>query len=288
MKSMKPKAYKHIQVIPLSGACGGEIHGVDIAKPMSDAVYQEVRRALLESQVIFFRDQNLTTDQLKAFAARFGELDIHTILQGLEGHPEILEVLTEPGDTNVYSEGWHADVTYQPCPTLGAILYAIEVPKVGGDTLFSSQYLAYESLSKGLQQMLLGMTGIHSSLRVYGDRQASMDLKDENMIVTKEQAQSVVSEHPVVRTHPETGRKSLFVNDHYTLGFKGMTEQESAPLLQFLLNHAIQPEFTCRFHWQKNSIAFWDNRCLLHNPIGDYLGQRRYLHRVVVAGDPPF
>ena len=281
------KPYEHIQVHRLSPACGGEIHGVDLSKPMSDDIFEEIHHALLENLVIFFRDQDLTTDQLKQFAENFGELEAHSILRGMEGHPEILEVLTEPGDINVYSEGWHADVTYQDCPTMGAVLYAIEVPEVGGDTLFSNQYLAYESLSPGMQEMLSGLTAVHSSLRVYGDRQASMDLKDENMIVTKKQAQSAEAEHPVVRTHPKTGRKSLFVNDHYTLRFSGMTEQESAPLLQYLLKHAIRPEFCCRFRWQNNSIAFWDNRCLLHNPVADYLGKRRYLHRVVVAGDRP-
>ena len=261
---------------------------MDLSQPLSDDVFQEVHKALLENLVIFFRDQDITTDQLKAFAARFGELEEHSLLRGLEGHPEVLEVVTEAEDSNVYAEGWHADVTYQACPTLGAVLYAIEVPEVGGDTLFSNQYLAFESLSPGMKQMLTGLSAVHSSLRVYGDRQASMDLKDEYLKVSKDQAQSEESDHPVVRTHPETGRQSLFVNDHYTLRFKDMTEQESAPLLQYLLNHAIRPEFTCRFRWHKHSIAFWDNRCLLHNPIADYLGKRRYMHRVVVAGDRPY
>ena len=138
-----------------------------------------------------------------------------------------------------------------------------------------------------MQNLVSKLVGVHSSSRVYGDRQASMDLKDENMIVTKTRAQSAEAEHPVVRTHPETGRKSLFVNDHYTLRFKDMSEQESNPLLQYLLTHAVRPEFTCRFRWQKNSIAIWDNRCLLHNPISDYFGERRYLHRVAIAGDKP-
>jgi taurine dioxygenase len=280
-------AYRHIQVQRLTRACGGEIHGVDLSRPLTREVFDEIHRALLETHVIFFRDQTLSPSQLKAFASRFGELDTHTILRGIPGHPEILEVLTEAEDKHVYAEGWHADVTYQPRPTMGAILYAKEVPDLGGDTLFSNQYLAYASLSEAMRKMLDGMTGIHGSSRVYGDRQSEMDLKDKNIMVSKDAARGVVSEHPVVRTHPETGRRSLFVNDHYTLRFKDMTEQESEPLLRFLLAHAIRPEFTCRFRWHKNSIAFWDNRCLLHNPVADYHGQRRSMHRVVVTGDKP-
>ena len=280
-------SYRHIQLRRLSGACGGEISGVDLAQPLSDEVFDEIHKALLATQVIFFRDQDLSPEQLKAFASRFGELDIHTILRGLHGHPEILEVLTEPQDEHVYAEGWHADVTYQSRPTMGAVLYAKEVPEYGGDTLFSNQYLAYETLSSGMQEMLKGLVAVHSSKRVYGDRQQEMDLKDANIMVSKTQAQAAETQHPVVRTHPITGRQSLFVNDHYTMRFVGMTEEESAPLLEFLLSHAIRPEFTCRFQWQKHSIAFWDNRCLLHNPIADYHGQRRLMHRVVVKGDRP-
>ena len=282
-----PPTYRHIQVERLSGACGGEIVGVDLAKPLADEVLDEVHRALLDTQVIFFRDQVLTPGQLKGFARQFGELGTHSILRGIQGHPEILEILTEAQDKHVYAEGWHADVTYQPHPTMGAILYAKEVPAVGGDTLFSNQYLAYESLSSGMRCMLSDLTAIHSAVRVYGDRQSEMDLKDENIMVSKEQARSSQAEHPVVRTHPETGRRSLFVNDHYTIRFKNMTEEESAPLLQFLLAHAIRPEFTCRFRWRKHSIAFWDNRCLLHNPIADYLGHRRSMQRIVIDGDRP-
>ena len=285
--SSEEATYRHIQVERLTSACGGEIHGVDLSQPLSDDVFDEVHRALLETQVIFFRDQQLEPEQLKVFARRFGELDIHTILRGITGHPEVLEVLTEAEDKHVYAQGWHADVTYQQRPTMGAILYAKQVPALGGDTLFSNQYLAYESLSAAMRNVLDGMIGIHGSSRVYGDRQAEMDLKDKNIMVSKDQAQSAESEHPVVRTHPETGRRSLFVNDHYTLRFKGMTELESTPLLRFLLTHAIRPEFTCRFRWQKNSIAFWDNRCLLHNPVADYQGQRRSMHRVVITGDRP-
>ena len=179
-------------------------------------------------------------------------------------------------------------------PTLGAVLYALEVPEVGGDTLFSNQYLAYEALSPGMRKLLGGLSAVHRAARVYGDSQTEMDPKwrlradrRDTLMVEKAEVQLAEAEHPVVRTHPETGRRALFVNDHFTLRFKGMTEQESAPLLDYLLRHAIRPEFTARFRWREGSIAFWDNRCTLHCPIADYHGQRRFMHRVVVRGDRP-
>ena len=283
----QPQHYQHISVHPLSGAVGAEIHGVDLTAPVSDEVFAEIHRAFLAHLVVFFRDQTLTPGELKTFAARFGTLDIHTILKSIDGHPEILGVFTEPEDVHVYAEGWHADVTYQERPTLGAVLYALEVPAVGGDTLFSNQYLAYESLSPAMRKMLNGLSAVHSAERVYGERQSEMDIKDDMVVVDPEMARSQCCDHPVIRTHPETGRRSLFVNDHYTMRFKDMTEQESAPLLKFLLKHAIRPEFTARFKWRNGSVAIWDNRCVLHCPIADYHGHRRHMHRVVITGDRP-
>ena len=279
--------YRNIDVVPLSGACGAEIGGVDLSKMISQSVFSEIRQALLEWHVVFFRDQCLSSEALKNFARGFGELELHTILKGLEGHPEILEVVTDAEDEHVYAEGWHADVTYQERPTMGAVLYAKEVPELGGDTLFSNQYMAYEALSFGMRRLLSGLNAVHSSKYVYGDRQSEMDLKDEYLQVSRTDAQGAESIHPVIRTHPETARQSLLVNDHYTIRFEGMTETESQPLLQYLLSHATRPEFTCRFRWERHSIAFWDNRCVLHNPIADYQGYRRLMHRVVIRGDIP-
>lgn len=279
--------YRHVSVLPLSGALGAEIHDVDLSRPLADEVFAEIHRTLLDYQVIFFRDQRLAPDELIAFAERFGPLDKHTILKGIPGYPEILPVMTEPEDTHVFAEGWHADVTYQERPTLGALLYALEVPPAGGDTLFANQYLAYRSLSAGMRRLLDGLTAIHGAARAYGDRQAEFNLEDDMLMVDKVKARATEAEHPVVRAHPETGRRALFVNDHYTLRFKGMSAEESAPLLRFLFEHAIRPEFTSRFRWQKGSIAFWDNRCTLHCPIPDYRGYRRRMHRVVVRGDRP-
>ena len=278
---------QHISVHPLSGRVGAEIHGVDLSKTLSDETFAEIHQVFLVHLVIFFRDQTLDPVQLKTVAARFGPLDIHSILKPVDGHPEVLPVFTEPEDRHVYAEGWHADVTNQEKPTLGAVLYALDVPEVGGDTLFSNQCLAYEAFSPAMRKMLDAMTAVHSAERVYGDRQAEMDIKNKMLMVDPDQARSQQSNHPVVRTHPLTGRRSLFVNDHYTIRFKDMTEPESEPLLQYLLKHAIRPEFTSRFKWRKGSMAIWDNRCVLHCPIADYHGHRRHMHRVVITGDRP-
>ena len=267
---------------PLSGALGAEIHGVNLSSAVSDEVFAEIHRAYLNHLVIFFRDQDLGPVALKAFAARFGPLDVHSILKPIDGHPEVLPVFTKADARHVYAEGWHADVTYQEEPTLGAVLYALEVPDVGGDTLFSNQYLAYQALSPGMRALLDGLTAVHSAKRVYGDRQ-----NDNIGVAAGDIARVQSSEHPVVRTHPDTGRRALFVNDHYTMRFKDMTDQESTPLLQYLLRHAVRPEFTSRFRWRKGSVAMWDNRCTLHCPIGDYYGHRRHMHRVSIFGDRP-
>ena len=277
-----PSAYEHISVQPLSGALGAEIHGVDLSNPVSDEVFTEIHRAFLDHLVIFFREQQLDPNALKEFAARFGPLDVHSILKPIDGHPEVLPIFTEADHRRVYADGWHTDVTYQEKPTLGAVLYALDVPDVGGDTLFSNQYLAYQALSPGMREMLDKLTAVHSAGPIYGGRQDAKILKGAGDKAGGERA-----EHPVIRTHPETGRRSLFLNEHFTVGFKDMTDQESTPLLQYLLRHAIRPEFTSRFRWQKRSVAMWDNRCTLHCPVADYRGHRRHMHRVVITGDRP-
>ena len=278
--------YRTIEVAPLAGAVGAEIFGVDLAKPLGNETFDEIHRAFLDHLVVFFRDQTLTPDRLLAFARRFGPLDPHHVLKGMAGHPEILEIVREPTDRKVFAPGWHADVTWQERPVLGAALYGLEVPDVGGDTLFANQYLAYEALSPGLRRMLDGMKAVHGSAKVYGDR-ADDYTYVKNIATDRKTAASYENVHPVVRTHPETGRKALFLNDHYVLRFEGMTVEESMPLLDYLWRHAIRPEFTCRFRWRNGSLALWDNRCLLHGPIDDYFGQRRRLWRVTIGGDRP-
>ncbi|MBV8889597.1 MAG: TauD/TfdA family dioxygenase [Alphaproteobacteria bacterium] len=276
-----------ISVEPIAGALGAEIGGVDLAEPLEEAVIGEIRRALLDHLVIFFRDQHLTPEQHLVFGRRFGSLQVHDFVGGTEGYPEIIEVRKEPEETRNFGGGWHTDVSYLERPALGSVLYAREVPEFGGDTMFANQYLAYETLSEGMRAMLDGMIAVHSARRPYGINSARARSGPASMRIRLGEDAEAEIEHPVVRTHPETGRKALYVNGNFTIRFKDMTEEESAPLLDFLERHAVRPEFTCRFRWQPNAIAFWDNRCVQHNAINDYQGQRRVMHRVTIEGERP-
>ena len=275
-----------IEVRPVAGALGAEVHGVDLGEPLSDEQVDSLRQAFLDHQVIFFRDQELDPDSHKELGRRFGDLNIHGYYESLPGHPEILPVLKEPEAIGNIGGVWHSDVTYLPAPALGSILYALEVPPTGGDTMFASQYRAYESLSDGMKEMLEGLRAIHSS-DIFTDkarRDASNAIRTTKL---NEVDETVESSHPVVRTHPETGRKCLFVNGAFTRRIDGWTVEESRPLLDFLYRQAARPEFTCRFRWQQGSIAFWDNRCTQHYAVNDYQGYRRAMHRVTLEGDRP-
>ena len=280
--------HQTISVKPIAGALGAEIAGVDLSRPLSDAVIGEIRAALLDHLVIFFHDQHLTPEQQLEFGRRFGQLQIHEFVAAMAGYPEILEVRKEPEETRNFGGGWHTDVSYLERPSLGSVLYAREVPEFGGDTMFANQYRAYESLSDGMKAMLDGMTAIHSARRPYGpDAARAHGYGPSSMHFVFSETAHAEIEHPVVRTHRETGRKALYVNRTFTLRFKDMTEAESAPLLEYLCDHAVRPEFTCRFRWQPNSIAFWDNRCVQHNAVNDYRGARRVMHRVTIEGERP-
>jgi taurine dioxygenase len=281
-------ARQTISIKPIAGALGAEIAGVDLSRPLSDSVIGEIRRALLDNLVIFFHDQHLTPEEQLAFGRRFGDLQIHEFVEAMAGYPEILEVRKEPEETRNFAGGWHTDVSYLERPSLGSVLYAREVPEFGGDTLFANQYRAYETLSDGMKAMLDGMTAIHSARRPYGPNAArAHDYGPSSMNFVFSEGALAEIEHPVVRTHGETGKKALYVNRTFTLRFKDMTEAESAPLLDYLCDHAVRPEFTCRFRRQPNSIAFWDNRCVQHNAINDYRGARRVMHRVTIEGERP-
>jgi taurine dioxygenase len=283
--------YQKIKVEALGGAIGAEIHGVDLSRTLDNQTFSEIRRAFDENVVIFFRDQNITPEQHLAFGAKFGDFDIHPFAAGLPEHPEILPVIRE-ADDNVrgFGNGWHSDVTFYERPPLGSILYALESPAHGGDTIFANMYQAYDALSDGLKATLDGMTAIHSAGDTYGAKSdsAARPARNRSMDIRYGNDAEAEVEHPVIRTIPETGRKALFVNRTYTKKFKGWTREESRPLLEYLWSHAIRPEFTCRFRWRRGSIAFWDNRCTLHNAIADYNGQRREMHRVTIIGERPY
>jgi taurine dioxygenase len=275
---------RHIDVSPIAGALGAEISGVDVAKDLDDAVIGEIRQALLDHGVIFFRDQTFDREQHKAFTRRFGKIFIHPNYNGVSADPEIVDITREPGDKKIVGEDWHTDTTMVREPPMGAILYGIEVPPYGGDTLFANQYMAYETLSDGLKTTLEGLRAVHTDRMVAGPA-AAMNAQRSTKVREDADWRETVSVHPVVRTHPETGRKLLFVNKSYTVGFEGWTEAESKPLLDFLMEHGNRPEFTCRFRWRNGSIAFWDNRCTKHLAIHDAGPYRRIMRRTQVAGD---
>jgi taurine dioxygenase len=254
-----------IEVRLLSGAGGAEISGIDVAQDLDDAAVGYIRDALNEHCVVFFRNQDLDVERHKAFARRFGEIFVHPLFKGANPDPQIVMVRREPGETSYVGEFWHADTTMRAEPPMGTILYGIDVPPYGGDTLFANQYLAYEALSGGMKKMLASLRAVHSH---------------------PGQAETG-STHPVVRTHPETGRKMLFVNEYHTIRFEGMTEAESRPLLNFLFEHGNRPEFTFRFRWQSGSIAFWDNRSTKHIALGDTGPFRRLMRRIQIRGDRP-
>ena len=273
-------SYNHIEVRPISGALGAEIWGVDLSGDLSDAVVSEIRQAWLENLVVFFRGQTITPAEQVSIAKRFGEPIEYPFIQGLEGFPVITPVVKHADEKVNFGGLWHTDTTYQQRPPMATMLYALELPPYGGDTLFANCYLAYETLSDGMKATLEPLIGVNSSHkgRVVDTRAAR--IKD----APKEPNVARVAEHPVVRVHPETGRKSLYVSFAHTTHFKGWTEAESKPILDFLFEQQTRPEFTCRFRWEPGSVTLWDNRCALHNPINDYHGYKRVLHRISFAG----
>src|SRR5215470_14654236 len=273
-----------IDVRPIAGAIGAEVHGLDLRRELSAATIAAIRRAWLEHCVIFFRDQPLSPAQFLAFARRFGEIVEYPFIKGIDGFPEIIPVVKLEHEKTNFGGVWHSDTSYLERPPMATMLIAREVPPKGGDTLFANTYLAYAALSEGMQGMLDGLIAVNSSRKADASRTREDRVKDMKRTDAKPE---YVGEHPVVRTHPETGRKALYVNVAHTLRFKDMSEAESAPLLAFLIEQQTRPEFTCRFQWRVGSIAFWDNRCTQHNPVNDYHGYRRVMHRITLAGDRP-
>jgi taurine dioxygenase len=271
----------HLDVHPLSGTTGAEIGGVDLGQPLSDATIEGIRGVLAEYGVVVFRDQTLTPEQHIAAARRFGEININRFFAHADGHPEIALVSKEPDQVDNIGGGWHTDHSYDDRPALGSMLYAREVPPSGGDTLFASMYAAYDALSDGLKQTLSGLRAVHSSRHVFGVERPGMKGRIGNSELATQDAI-----HPVVITHPDSGKQALYVNPGFTLRFDGWTAEESLPLLRYLYQHAARPEFTCRLRWRNGSLAFWDNRSTWHYALNDYHGQRRMMHRITIEGVP--
>jgi taurine dioxygenase len=268
---------------PLSAYLGVEIRGVDLADALPEPIVDDIRRALFQHGVVFFRDQRLTPEQHVAFARRFGEININRFFKTVDGYPMIAEVRKEPEQTGNIGSGWHTDHSYDQAPAMGSILYALEVPETGGDTLFASMYAAYDALSDGLKRTLEGLQALHSSRHIFGVEAYARrgDLRGRYL---NPEAATQDAIHPIVVRHPGSGRKALYVNPAFTVRIEGWTDEESRPLLQYLYQHAARPEFAYRFQWRAGSVAFWDNRCTWHYALNDYHGQRRLLHRITVEG----
>lgn len=291
MNAPRNSQYRHIETQRFSGALGAEVTGVDLSQDLSEEVLAEIRAALLDNLVLVFRDQDFTPAQQLAFARRWGEIHFHPFMKGMADYPEILEIIKRPTDKKNFGGAWHTDQMFSPRPAMGTMLYAKEVPSAGGDTLFANLYLAYDALSDGMKKLAGQLNtvcagdnfkhdGGRSRKDAYPGQINSMTVKDPG----KEQTVSV---HPLVRTHPETGRKALYVGSHVQR-FDGMTDEESEGLLDFFMRHATRPEFTARVRWQTGTMTFWDNRCTQHNAINDYPAETRIMHRITICGDTPF
>ncbi len=276
--------YRTIDVKPLSGALGAEIEGVDIAAGLGEEQFAEIYRAFADYSVILFRNQSLTQEQHIAFAQRWGDINVNRFFSRVAENPIIAEVRKEPDQKTNIGHNWHTDHSYDTIPALGSILYAREVPEFGGDTMFASMYRACETLSPGLREMLESLNALHSSRHVFGamnDREPDSSGRIGNPELATQDAV-----HPMIIKHPITGRKALYVNPIFTVQIEGWKKEESQPLLQYLYQHASQPDFTCRIRWERDTLAIWDNRATWHCALNDYPGQRRLMHRITIEGVP--
>ncbi len=268
----------------LAGAVGIELTDVDVTTFDADDA-AAFRAMLVEHHVVVVRRQALSPEEQIVFGRLFGDLDTHPFVDGSPTHPEVIDIVTEPDDRANFGGGWHTDVTFLPEPDLGSILYGVEIPPFGGDTLFAGQHAAYEALSETMKRMLHGLTATHSAARQYGDDGQSTKSK---AISTKNTAAALEQvEHPVVRTHPESGRKGLYVNPAFTMHINEMRRDESNALLDFLFRHAVREAFTCRVRWEPGTLVMWDNRSVQHHALHDYAGHRRHVRRITVKGDRP-
>ena len=283
--------YQTIEVRPIAGTMGAEISGIDLSKPLGNSEADDLQRALMDHKAIFLRDQELTPEDHLRIAGTFGDVYRVPFVKARDDYPDIIDIVKEPADAGKYNFGgvWHSDASFDEVPPMGSVLYSLQSPPYGGDTLWTNMEAAYEALSDGMKALLDGMNAMHSGERNYGSKGYFTDADNQSvsMDINPDDSGDTRIAHPVVRTHPVTGKKSLYINPVYTICFEDMTEEESAPLLSFLHQHAIRPEFTCRFSWTTNAVAIWDNRCTMHFAINDYDGHRRHMNRVTMAGERP-
>jgi len=272
-----------VKVEPVNGGCGALVVDVDL-NALSQAEVDAVAAAQAEHGVVFFRDQALTPDGQLAAARRFGAINVNRFFTPVPEQPSVAMVLKEPQHETNVGGGWHTDHSYDDVPALGSLLYALEVPSRGGDTMFANMYSAYDALSPGLRRTLLGLRAVHSSRHVFGRAGHHAGRKDDRYHNPEAATQDAV--HPMVIRHPRSGRPALYVNPGFTVRIDGWTDLESRPLLDYLYRVASRPEHTCRFRWEVGSAAFWDNRATWHYALNDYPGERRLMHRVTVDGGP--
>ena len=275
-----------LTITPLSSALGAQIDGVDLTQPLNDQQRTAIEQALLEHQVIFFKNQSITPQQQARFAANFGDLHIHPIYPNVPEQPEVLVLDTAVTDVRDNAV-WHTDVTFLPTPAMGAVLSAKQLPAYGGDTLWASGIAAFEGLSKPLQVLLDGLTATHDFTKSFPLERFGSTPEDLARWEQTRKSNPPLS-HPVIRTHPVSGRKSLFVNEGFTTKINELSEAESEAILKLLFAHATRPEYTIRWRWQENDVAFWDNRVTQHYAVDDYRPNRRVMHRATILGDAPF
>jgi alpha-ketoglutarate-dependent taurine dioxygenase len=277
-----------LEVKPLAGALGAEIGGVRLARLDDEATWKEIHAAFVRHSVIVFRDQALEPADIMRIGGRFGAPCHYPFVTGMDGFPFIFEVVKEETERANFGGAWHSDTTYLPQPPMATLLYAVETPSHGGDTLFTNTTAAYDALSEGMRQLVDGLVGVNSAGLKYGGGRTAMHKKIGAMKVhDTDEADQLEAEHPVARTHPETGRKALYVNRSHTIRFRDMTEEESRPLIEWLAQHQVRPEFTCRVRWTPGTLTIWDNRCTQHNAVNDYHGQRRRMRRLTVGAQTP-
>ncbi|MFT5803559.1 MAG: taurine dioxygenase [Candidatus Paceibacteria bacterium] len=278
-----------IQITPISGALGADISGVDLSAPLSSKDQAQIDAAFHEHLVLCFRDQHLSPESLLALTQQLGGVGETPYLTGLADYPDVVPIIKEAAEKSAatFGAGWHTDFTFQQCPPSRTLLYAVDVPAAGGDTLYANLYAAYDALSTGMKDLLEHLTATHSATRSYGP-EAKLKDRLESMTINNDSQEPATMTHPVIQTHPVTGRKALWINPVYTLQFTDMTQAESAPLLKYLNDLIVMPSFTCRVRWHKGSLTMWDNRCTQHCATADYHGQRREMLRTTVAGEQPF
>jgi taurine dioxygenase len=282
--------YKTLEARPIAGSIGAEIYGANLKDHNNQAMWDELQRALLEFKVIAVRGQSLSPADQLAAAKHFGEPNFYPFAKGMEEIPQMTHVIKEPHEREAFGNDWHSDTPYLAEPPRITTLYAIETPPKGGDTLYANTQAAYDELSAGTKKLLDGVIGVFSASLKHkpgGNRAAHHKRMSTMPVTNSENADRFESKHPIVRTHPQTGKKALYCSSLHTLHFDGMTERESRPIINMLNDHAITPEFTCRVRWEPGQLTIWDNRCTMHNAINDYHGTRREMRRLTVGPEKP-